>query len=142
MPIEERFKVWHAPMVDVRIRTIQVPEIRIGGEIPGHIFMHVPLQIDTKRRTIGTDYDVGADADIRRDVPHGVGNPPVRAIIGYPMSRPLDRRLHQLCSGFPFRLTVTRVRSRAYSKRRKQKNGGRNYGPPAKARHAHTSNIR
>src|SRR4051812_13983917 len=46
---EELHQVRHAAMIDVRVGLLQTPHLRINGEVPGHVFMHGHLQVETDR---------------------------------------------------------------------------------------------
>ena len=67
-------------MVDIRVRTLQTPFVRIEAEICFHIKMHIFLQVDAEF-TVGTNDHVRAHAFVGRHVAIGIANLKISGIV-------------------------------------------------------------
>jgi hypothetical protein len=60
-------------MVDVRVGRAKAPHLRIEREMPLHVLMDEPLQVDADG-AVGAHHDVGAHARIGRNVAHRIAD--------------------------------------------------------------------
>ena len=64
MPLKETHLIGHAAVVDIGVRTLQTPELRIFAEMSLHILMDQNLQVDAGV-TISPYHHIGAGPAIR-----------------------------------------------------------------------------
>lgn len=72
LSFEKRHEVRDAAVVDVLIRTLESPVLRIASEISFHVLMDESLKILSEAIAKRTDDDVGADSSFSRHIAVGV----------------------------------------------------------------------
>jgi hypothetical protein len=74
--LKEDHEIRHAAVVDVGIGMIEPPAflVRVGGEVPNHVFVDFLLQVNT-HCTVRPNDLIGTNSGVCRDITVGVRNP-------------------------------------------------------------------
>ena len=73
LALEEALQVRNAPVVDVSVRRLEAPVLRIGIEVRLHVFVDELLQIAPLRIAHRTDHHIDADALLARNISVRIG---------------------------------------------------------------------
>ncbi len=85
-------------MIDIGVRSLQAPDLRVSRKLAHHVLMDQPLQLDT-HSPVTTHHTVGANSQMLRHITVRIRNDTIASIVSLKLLRAFDCRAYNPRTG-------------------------------------------